>query len=181
MDSDKYRSKTELWIFVSTDSWSSSRWNILITTVYSFLTWSPKEETFQKFPQDLPEDSPDDLVHHDLKTWRTRQDSGGLFSQSRSTGYGKMCNVDLGLLVVTDQKSGNRPHPLANIKRTRRSLVYINPILKQSTPPTGRRVLLFGGLNQYKLVVFSVFCVLVCDLLVLSLRLLPAEQINHRD
>jgi hypothetical protein len=28
-------------------------------------------------PEDLPEDSPDDLIHHDLKTWRTRQDLGG--------------------------------------------------------------------------------------------------------
>jgi hypothetical protein len=27
--------------------------------------------------EDLPEDSPDDLIHHDLKTWRTRQDIGG--------------------------------------------------------------------------------------------------------
>jgi hypothetical protein len=34
-----------------------------------------------------------------------------------------MCNVDLGLLVVTDQESGNRPRPLANIRRTRRPLV----------------------------------------------------------
>jgi hypothetical protein len=34
-----------------------------------------------------------------------------------------MCNVDLGLLVVTDKESGNRPHPLANIKRMRRPLV----------------------------------------------------------
>jgi hypothetical protein len=25
-------------------------------------------------PEDLPEDSPDDLIKHDLKTWRTRQD-----------------------------------------------------------------------------------------------------------
>jgi hypothetical protein len=46
------------------------------------------------------------------------------YDQSRSTGYGKMCNVDLGLLVVTDQESGNRPHPLANIRRTRRSPLY---------------------------------------------------------
>jgi hypothetical protein len=90
-----------------------------------------------------------------------------------------MCNVDLGLLVVTDQESGNRPHPLANIRRMRRPLV-INPILKQSTPTTGHRVLLSGGPN-YKLTVFSVFRVLVCDLRVLSLRLLPAEQLNHRD
>jgi hypothetical protein len=44
------------------------------------------------------------------------------YDQSRSTGYGKMCNVDLGLLVVNDQESGNRPHPLANIRRTRRPL-----------------------------------------------------------
>jgi hypothetical protein len=29
--------------------------------------------------------------------------------------------------------------------------------------------------------VFSVFRELVCDLRVLSLRLLPAEQINHKD
>jgi hypothetical protein len=29
-------------------------------------------------PEDLPENPPDDLVHHDLKTWRTRQDLGGL-------------------------------------------------------------------------------------------------------
>jgi hypothetical protein len=45
------------------------------------------------------------------------------FSQSRSTGYCMMCSIDLGLLVVTDQESGNRPHPLANIRRTRRPLV----------------------------------------------------------
>jgi hypothetical protein len=25
--------------------------------------------------EDLPEDSPDDLIHYDLKTWRTRQRS----------------------------------------------------------------------------------------------------------
>jgi hypothetical protein len=47
------------------------------------------------------------------------------YDQSRSTGYGKMCNVDLGLLVITDQESRNLPHPLANIRRTRRSLVPI--------------------------------------------------------
>jgi hypothetical protein len=45
------------------------------------------------------------------------------FDQSRSTGYGKLCNVDLGLLAVTNQESGNRPHLLANIRRTRRPLV----------------------------------------------------------
>jgi hypothetical protein len=47
------------------------------------------------------------------------------YDQSRSTGYGKMCNVDLGLLVVTDQKSGNRPCLLANIRWMRRPLVKI--------------------------------------------------------
>jgi hypothetical protein len=73
-------------------------------------------------PEDLPEDTPDDLVHHNLKTWRTRQDLVD-YDHSRSTGYGKMCNVDLGLLVITDKESGNRPHPLANIRRMRRSLV----------------------------------------------------------
>jgi hypothetical protein len=36
-----------------------------------------------------------------------------------------MCNVDLGLLVVTDQEFGNRPHLLVNIRRTRRSLCNI--------------------------------------------------------
>jgi hypothetical protein len=56
------------------------------------------------------------------------------FDQSRSMRYGKMCNVDLGLLVVTDQESENRPHPLANIRRTRRPLVYpINPEILSNT------------------------------------------------
>jgi hypothetical protein len=92
-----------------------------------------------------------------------------------------MCNIDLGLLIVTDQESGNRPHPLANIRRTRRPLYLIRPILKQSTPTIRRRVSLSRGPNQYKLAMFSVFRVLVCDLRALSLRILPAEQINHRD
>jgi hypothetical protein len=74
-----------------------------------------------------------------------------------------MCNVDLGLLVVTDKESRNQPRPLANIRRTRRPL-YSHPILKQSTTTTRRRVLLFGGSNQYKLAMFSVFRVLVCDI-----------------
>ena len=53
-------------------------------------------------PEDLPEDSPDDLVHHDLKTWRTRQDIGG-FRPKQIRGYGKChSQLDLGLLVVTD-------------------------------------------------------------------------------
>jgi hypothetical protein len=47
------------------------------------------------------------------------------FDQSRSTGYGNRCNqLDLGLLVVTDQESGNRPHPLANIRRARPLLYH---------------------------------------------------------
>jgi hypothetical protein len=54
-------------------------------------------------------------------------------------------------------------------------------ILKQPTPTTGRRVLFSGGPNQYKLIVFSVFRVLVCDLRVLSLRFHLTEQLNHRD
>jgi hypothetical protein len=86
-----------------------------------------------------------------------------------------MCNVDLGLLIVTDQESGNRPHPLANIRRTRRPL-YSYAILKQSTPTNGRRVLLSESPNQYKLALFSVFRVLVCDLRVLSLRILLANK-----
>jgi hypothetical protein len=47
-----------------------------------------------------------------------------------------MCNVDLGLLAVTDQESGNRPRPLANIRRTRRSLVYIQSIPQSSAIQT---------------------------------------------
>jgi hypothetical protein len=46
------------------------------------------------------------------------------FAQSRSTGYGKMCNVDLGLPVITDEESGNRPHPLVNIRRARGPLYH---------------------------------------------------------
>jgi hypothetical protein len=36
------------------------------------LSWWPTRP-----PEDLLEDSPDDLTHHDLKTRRTRQDLGG--------------------------------------------------------------------------------------------------------
>jgi hypothetical protein len=43
-----------------------------------------------------------------------------------------MCNVDLGLLAITDQESRNRPRPLANIRQTRRSLVYIQSIPQSS-------------------------------------------------
>jgi hypothetical protein len=35
-------------------------------------SWRPTQP-----PKDLPEDSLDDLVQHDLKTWRTGQDLGG--------------------------------------------------------------------------------------------------------
>jgi hypothetical protein len=66
-------------------------------------SWQPTQP-----PEDLPEDSPNNLIHHDL----TSVD----LAQNRSTGYDKMCNVDLGLLV-------NRPHLLANIRRARRPLV----------------------------------------------------------
>jgi hypothetical protein len=41
------------------------------------------------------------------------------FDQSILTGYEKMCNIDLGLLIVTNQESGNRPRLLANIRQTR--------------------------------------------------------------
>jgi hypothetical protein len=51
-------------------------------------------------------------------------------------------------------------------------------MLKQSTPTTGRRVLLSGGPNQYKLAMFFVFCVLVHNPRVLSLRFHLAEQLN---
>jgi hypothetical protein len=36
-------------------------------------SWRPT-----RAPEDLLDDYPDDLVHHDLKTWRTRQDLGRL-------------------------------------------------------------------------------------------------------
>jgi hypothetical protein len=86
-------------------------------------SWQPTQP-----PKDLPEDSPNDLIQNDLKTWRTRQDNGG-FRPSRSTGYGNSCNIDLGLQVVTYLESGNRPHPLANIRRARASLRDINIVL----------------------------------------------------
>jgi hypothetical protein len=59
--------------------------------------------------------------------------------------------------------------------------LYNDAIPKQSTPTTGRRVLLSGGPNLYKLVVFSVFSINVCDLRILSLRFRPIEQLNHWD
>jgi hypothetical protein len=80
------------------------------------LVGSPNEllKTSRRFPRRPSSSRLQDLAYET----KTLVD----FTQSRSTGYGKMCNVDLGLLVVTDQESGNRPHPLANIRRTRRPL-----------------------------------------------------------
>jgi hypothetical protein len=73
-------------------------------------------KTFQKIPQ---------MTSFATTSRLDAQDKISVDSdQSRSTGYGKMCNVDLGLLVVTDQESGNRPHPLANIRQTRRFPLY---------------------------------------------------------
>jgi hypothetical protein len=86
------------------------------------LVGSPHDllKTFQKIPQTTSFGTTSRLGVQDV----TSVD----YDQSRSTGYGKMCNVDLGLLVVTDQKSGNQPHPLVNIRRTWRPLVPIcNP------------------------------------------------------
>jgi hypothetical protein len=130
-------------------------------------------------PENISEDSPDDLIQNDHKTWCARQDTGE-FRPKQIDRYGNCCNLDLGLPVVTNQESGNRPRPLANIRRAWQPL-YNHAIPKQSTPTTGRRVLLSRGPNQYKLALFSVFRVLVCSLRVLSLRFPLAEQLNHRD
>jgi hypothetical protein len=106
------------------------------------------------------------------------------YDQSRSTGYGKMCNVDLGLLVITDQESGNRPHPLANIRRMRQPLVTC-AILKQSTPITRRRVLLSEGPNQYKIALsLCLIVIFVCYTSITIAFLAPdllTEQLNHSD
>jgi hypothetical protein len=98
-----------------------------------------------------------------------------------------MCNVDLGLLVVTDQEPGNRPHALANIRRSRRPLVYpINPaILSNTNRRTGHTVLLSGCPNQYKIALS--LCLIVISMCYASITIallapdLPAEQLNHRD
>jgi hypothetical protein len=51
-------------------------------------------KTFQKFPQ---------TTYFSMTTRLGEQDKTSVdFNQSRSTGYGKMCNVDLGLLAITD-------------------------------------------------------------------------------
>jgi hypothetical protein len=70
-------------------------------------------KTFQKIPQ---------MTSFATTSRLDAQDKISVdYDQSRSIGYGKMCNVDLGLLVVTNQESGNRPHLLANIRQTRQS------------------------------------------------------------
>jgi hypothetical protein len=87
----------------------------------------------------------------------------------------------IGLRVVTDQESGNRPRPLANIR------------LGEATPCNNMQsssnlhnqldlgFLLSGDPNQYKLAVFFVFRMLVRNPRVLSLRFHLVEQLNHRD
>jgi hypothetical protein len=94
--------------------------------------------------EDLPKDFPDDLIHHDLKTWRTRQDLSG-FRPRQIDGIWQDVYVDLGLLVVTGQESGNRPHPLTDIRRARRPLVQHAQSSSITNRRTGRRVLLSEG------------------------------------
>jgi hypothetical protein len=81
------------------------------------LVGSPRDllKTFQRIPQMTSFSTTSRLGVQD----KTTVD----FAQRRSTGYGKMCNIDLGLLVIIDQESWNQPHPLANIRRARRPLV----------------------------------------------------------
>jgi hypothetical protein len=75
-----------------------------------------------RLPKDLAEDSkrpyperPQDLACKTRK-W--------CIPTKQINEYGKCCNqLDLGLLVVTDQESWNRPCPMANIKRAGRPLV----------------------------------------------------------
>jgi hypothetical protein len=130
-------------------------------------SWRPS----RRFPRRPYPERPQDLAYKTRHRW---------IPTKQIDGHGKCCNLELGLLVVTDQESGNRPCLLANIRWARQPL-YDHAILKQSTPTTGRRVLLSGGPNQYKLAVFSVFHVLVRNLWVLSLRFHLVEQLNHRD
>jgi hypothetical protein len=103
-------------------------------------SWQPTRP-----PEDLSEDPLDDLVHHDLKTWRTRQDKISVdFAQSRSTGYGKSCNqLDLGFAVVTDLNSGPPTLSVSQYKAGKGVLPGTT-----SRPSTGRHVILPH--QQYK-------------------------------
>jgi hypothetical protein len=77
-------------------------------------SWQPTRP-----PEDLPEDSPDDLIHHDLKTRRTRQDLGG-FCPKQIDGIWKSCNqLDLGFSVVTDLDPGPLTLSVAQYKAGR--------------------------------------------------------------
>jgi hypothetical protein len=113
---------------------------------------------FQKIPLD-------DLIQHDLKTWRTRQDLGGLrLKQIDGIWQDVQCRLR--------SPGHNRPRvwePTSSAGQYKADeaiplVTQPRPIPKQTTLTTGRRVLLSRGPNQYKLVVFSVFRVLVCDL-----------------
>jgi hypothetical protein len=108
-------------------------------------------KTIRRFPRRPNSARPQDLLYKKRHQW---------ILTKQINGYGKCCNLELGLLVINDQESGNQPCPLPNIRRARQSL-YDYAILKQSTPTTGRRILVSGGPNQYKLVVFFMFRVLV--------------------
>jgi hypothetical protein len=92
-------------------------------------------KTFRRFPNRPYPELPQDLVCRTRHRW---------ILNKKINGYGKRCNLDLGILVITSQESGKRPCPLANIRQTRQPL-YHHVILEQSTPTTGRRVLLSEG------------------------------------
>jgi hypothetical protein len=98
-------------------------------------------KTFQKIPRRPYPERPQDLACKTRHQW---------IPTKQIDEYGKCCNqLDLGLLVITDQESRNRPCLMANRRRARQPF-YNHAILKQSTPTTRRRVLLSRGPNQYK-------------------------------
>jgi hypothetical protein len=148
-------------------------------------------------PADLIVD-PTDLIcgPHDLRRpsrrfprWPYLICSGNLACKTRQDiGYAAIQSEDHEIILFSlvrfpccnrPRLGAHRPCLSANIRQTRP-----NPwgqVIQSCNPPkaiqsrTGRRVLLSGGLNQYKLVVSIVFHVLLRNLRVLSLRSLPAE------
>jgi hypothetical protein len=107
------------------------------------------------------------------------------FDQSRSTDNGNCCSqLDLGLLVINDQESGNRPHALENIRWARRPLYHTQ---YSSNLHQQLDVGSYSAESQTSIKSSCPLCPAVISVCYASITIvflapdLRTEQLNHRD
>jgi hypothetical protein len=130
-------------------------------------------------PEDLLEDSLDVLIVFFRVTWRVRQDIKMLVVPSDSPKItGLCCNLlEIGFPVVTDLDSGPQTLSVSQYEVGKGVLQRTTDNSSKAIQSrTRRRVLLSGGLNQYKLTVSFVLRVPLHNHHILSSRSPPTPH-----